>query len=829
MLRTSCIIATGVWDGDRILFKNRDRAYIPKVRIVHDVVDGVEVLYMEDDTTGWIEGLNEFGLGMVNAALIVGHDELEHKIVKKGPKRTQDGDRALRALVKRTPAEAVKAIRSDARGLLGHTLIATKDEALSVEMVDKRSPVEKTLGDGVIVRTNHGIRLPDAGYTHGEDYLSSVARRDQAISTLEDIEDSMDIAPAVYGLRKKDRKSPNNMVRDTDKMRTTSQIVMNLNKRLLVLYLIPGKVEYLGYENRLPKGRKPKCKFEVLEYTDLDGDGDFDILDRKKKAAESLPGGKARTHRPSDFDPDQIERGIEVEQEHLEGGGYTKRERDDLAREIAMDHLTEIPDYYTRLDRMEEQAKKASSQAAQIALMKFLSRLAKRLGVEDHVYVVGGAVRNFVLQHPIKDIDVVVDSVALKGKDSEWFATQLGQAIPTNVNLTTNQYGVAILTVKGSWVLDGQEMQGEVIEIANARKESYGGGGKGYKPDEVVPATIEEDVLRREFSFNTLLWRLRDLTHGPDKAEILDLTGCGLRDLQEGNIRCPRDPDIVFSDDPTRMLRLIRFVNRYGFKVPPDVAASVRRNAGKMKHTPWEAIAKLFVNNILNEPTAPQAIRQMKSLGLLDVIAEMVTEQKPFSAYLARELRDRNVRLLLDLLDLGITDPTPLRFLTPAQQARLRRITTPMPSDEADAFASYLEKPPLNNPSLIQEYQLYAQQRALPIQLAREALLDNPSLMGDDMALDMAVRRRLDQQNLRMASDNPSPLSFQEGDAILYGKFQNKMGILRKLWVDERGVAMIEIEPFPKGRKKNRVMGLFRIRHANPATRVASRFLGGRR
>ena len=124
---------------------------------------------------------------------------------------------------------------------------------------------------------------------------------------------------------------------------------------------------------------------------------------------------------------------------------------------------------------------------AQIALMKFLSDEARQERVGDHVYVVGGAVRNFVIDRPIKDIDVVIDAVALgerfrKPKDSEWFAKTLQRSIPARTDLTTNQYGVAILTVKGDWILDGHNLKGEVIEIANARKESYGGSeGKGYK------------------------------------------------------------------------------------------------------------------------------------------------------------------------------------------------------------------------------------------------------------------------------------------------------------------------------------------------------------
>jgi poly(A) polymerase len=308
--------------------------------------------------------------------------------------------------------------------------------------------------------------------------------------------------------------------------------------------------------------------------------------------------------------------------------------------------------------------------AAQIALMRFLSSVAARAGVADHVYVVGGAVRDFVMGRPIKDVDVVVDAVALgRGRDSAWFADRVVRSIPTAASYVTNQYGVAIITVKGSWVLDGHDLEGEVIEIANARKESYGAGddaGKGYKPTDVQQATITEDVERREFTFNTLLWRMRDLAQGPDRAEIIDLTGCGLRDLEQGVVRCPRDPDIVFSDDPTRMLRLVKFVGRYGFKVPPDVAASVRRNAGRIAQAPWEAIGSILVHDIIEKPYARRVLPMMRDLGLIDAIAGMVSRTQPFRTYLERELRGRPAHLVADLLSHGLQDPTPPSTTTPS-------------------------------------------------------------------------------------------------------------------------------------------------------------------
>jgi len=382
-----------------------------------------------------------------------------------------------------------------------------------------------------------------------------------------------------------------------------------------------------------------------------------------------------------------------------------------------------------------------------VALMKFLSGVATRAGVGEHIYVVGGAVRNHLLGVPVKDIDVVVDSIALEGRDSDWFAKKIGEALPVPSNITTNQYGVAVLTIKGEWDLDGYPMYGEVIEIANARKESYsdaGGKGKGYKPTDVSPATIREDVYRREFTFNTLLWRLLDLADGPDRAEIVDITGLGRSHLEQKLIQTPLSPDRTFSDDPTRMLRAIKFLVKYGLKISPEVEASIRKNASKLKQMPWEAVAIILVRDILTVASPLASLRVMQELGLIAVLAEMIQEEKPFAAYMAGQFNSGNhdVALLLGMADLGLGS-RPIDFLSAPQQARLRVITTPMESEEAKSFLAVLRKPPVNNEALIAEFSLVGRDRSSIVALAREALLGNPAIVGRADSIEDAVRAGL--------------------------------------------------------------------------------------
>lgn len=387
-----------------------------------------------------------------------------------------------------------------------------------------------------------------------------------------------------------------------------------------------------------------------------------------------------------------------------------------------------------------------ASHRKNIALMRWLSDITKKLGVANHVYVVGGAVRNFLIDRPIKDLDLVIDTIQAH-HDSEWLAKQISRHIPTDTNLTTNQYGVAILTVKGDWFLGDDNMRGEVLEIANARKESYGGtGGKGYKPHMVAPATIKEDLLRREFTMNTLLWRLLDLAKGPEKAQVIDLLGCGKKDLENRVLKCPRDPDVVFSDDPTRMLRALKFTGKYGFRIPPDLARAIKRNAQKMKRMPWEAVAKILVGEILSQPTARKSLKQLKDLGLLKVISEMIQEQKPFATFMANQLRkNRKVQLLLDLLELGVPASTPISFLDRAQQQRLRDLTVGLPENEAVSFVNALIKPPVDNKRVIDVLKLPPANRRHITPTARHLILQNPDLAKKGQHLTDVVIQELRQ------------------------------------------------------------------------------------
>ncbi len=426
--------------------------------------------------------------------------------------------------------------------------------------------------------------------------------------------------------------------------------------------------------------------------------------------------------------------------------------------------------------RVARRKQAAADHATSVALMKWLSKQTKSMGIAQHVYVVGGAVRNFVLGQPVKDIDLVVDSLAMRkrGRDAEWVAKRLMDRIPRSAHpkLHTSNLLVSTIVITEPSLLDGNQMQGEEIDIATARAEEYAvdaetGEYTGHKPISVEPTTLEDDVSRREFTFNTLLWRLMDLAQGPDKAEIIDLTGCGVRDLKNREMRCPGDPDEILAKDPTRIIRTIKFAFKYGMKLPPDVKAAAKRQAKGLKRIPskaWTVLQTIVFDN----PQYKKALDVMEDLGVTDVLAEMMQSSKQFSSTLGKYSHKRGLAYMFDLMDVGIPVDAPMKFLDTAQRKRLREITTGMERDEA---LSYLET--LKNPGKVYDkkfiptlamslgYKGKEMSKFMPgvIAIGREALLADPTLRDNPSALMRQVEQRVRRETparvaMRWASEN---------------------------------------------------------------------------
>ena len=275
-----CVVARTIVDGKTILAKNRDRGYDAKIKVIHELLDGVEVVYLHDELTDWSEGLNEFGVGIVNASLTVAFDEKEGAMAKKkldkgkAPKVSFDGLKIRTALSKRKLVDSIRSIISfvgeDKKdiGIKGHTIVSTPTNGFIIEMTSKDAPVIIRLKqDSTSVRTNHGIAYPNNGYTDGIKRTSSLSR--QAIAK-DKLKNAKSVTDVLNVLAHQYTKDPflNPYRRDNKfNMQTTSQVMYNLNDLEFVLRWDEDHSEFLGIINLLPKGYDPKIKIKIQKTT----------------------------------------------------------------------------------------------------------------------------------------------------------------------------------------------------------------------------------------------------------------------------------------------------------------------------------------------------------------------------------------------------------------------------------------------------------------------------------------------------------------------------------------------------------------------------------
>ena len=268
-----CVIASMYLDGQSILVKNRDRKYKAEVEAIHELRDGVEVLYIHDLGTDWSEGLNEYSIGITNATLMVNQDEREGVVVKKRRNSISYDGAKIRHALSLTNIESVlsyltdyKNKKSQHNGLKGITFVSTPETKYVIEGTTKHSPicVEVNLYQ-TVVRTNHGIYYPGAGYNSGIKKESSVSRLEIAereLSKVNKLEEVLDTLAGQYI----DNNFLNPYRRLSDhEIFTTGQILTNLSKLTLEYKADIQFCDFVGYKRLLPEGYDSKLKFELLD------------------------------------------------------------------------------------------------------------------------------------------------------------------------------------------------------------------------------------------------------------------------------------------------------------------------------------------------------------------------------------------------------------------------------------------------------------------------------------------------------------------------------------------------------------------------------------
>lgn len=244
---------------------------------------------------------------------------------------------------------------------------------------------------------------------------------------------------------------------------------------------------------------------------------------------------------------------------------------------------------------------------------KLLLAFLKGTPFANKAYAVGGYVRDEVLGLEAKDLDIVVE---IQG-GAEKLTTFIYKNFPEKVSHPRQMgasYPIWEITFKEDVEFGGRvyETKGAIIQFADTQKEMF--------PDDttrqrvVEYGTLAEDIERRDFTTNMLL---KDLTTG----ELMDLTGVSVRDIQEGVLRGHPSVnfDKILSDDPLRMIRLVRFQVKYGWRVPMAVLKAVKRNAARIKIISSERIRDELIK-IMKIGKLAQAVKMMKAIGLLDYV-----------------------------------------------------------------------------------------------------------------------------------------------------------------------------------------------------------------
>jgi len=213
------------------------------------------------------------------------------------------------------------------------------------------------------------------------------------------------------------------------------------------------------------------------------------------------------------------------------------------------------------------------------ARLRALPAAAPVAGVLPHAWVVGGAVRDLLLDaRAAVDLDLVIEGDAVAAA-----ARRLGEALGGSVTVH-DRFGTASV-----------EAGGHVYDLATARAESY--AQPGALPD-VRPGTIAEDLLRRDFTVNAIAVALDGRVEAAPFA-FEDLEARLLRVLHERS----------FLDDPTRLLRLVRYATRLGFGVEAatEALASAAVAGGALATvTPARIGGELRL--LLREPSAVEAL-----------------------------------------------------------------------------------------------------------------------------------------------------------------------------------------------------------------------------
>lgn len=231
-------------------------------------------------------------------------------------------------------------------------------------------------------------------------------------------------------------------------------------------------------------------------------------------------------------------------------------------------------------------------QEEELGILKSIAAAGQELNMR--VYLIGGFVRDKIMQRTTKDMDIVC----------------LGDGIDLAHQVAKQHGNVPVSFFKNFGT--AQMYIGDVqIEFVGARKESY---QRNSRKPEVTPGTLEDDQQRRDFTINAMAIGL----NADDFGTCIDPFN-GKEDIIQKRLITPLNPDTTFSDDPLRMMRAIRFAAQLHFHIDSETFEAIRRNAHRIKIVSGERIAD-ELNKMLMSDKPSIGFRLLYESGLLKII-----------------------------------------------------------------------------------------------------------------------------------------------------------------------------------------------------------------
>lgn len=347
-------------------------------------------------------------------------------------------------------------------------------------------------------------------------------------------------------------------------------------------------------------------------------------------------------------------------------------------------------------------------------VFRVIGKVADRRSVA--AYVVGGHVRDLILNRPSKDIDFVCVGSGIEL--AEAVAAELGGRIKVNV---FRNFGTAQFLYEGL-----------NLEFVGARRESYRSDSR--KPI-VEDGTLEDDQKRRDFTINALAISLNKEFFG-DLIDPFD----GVGDLKRKIIRTPLDPRITFSDDPLRMMRAVRFASQLNFDIEADTFQAIIEQAERIRIVSAERIID-ELNKIILSRVPSYGFKLLFHSGLLQqFFPEMVALHGV--EYVGNQAHKDNFFHTLQVLDnvAKVSDDLWLRWAAIMHDIA-KPITKRFDKKQGWTFHGHEEKGARMTPAIFRRLKLPMDERMLFVQkLVRLHLRPIPLVRE---VTDSAIRRLL--------------------------------------------------------------------------------------